>query len=651
MRLAVLPAVLALLCLAQPPLTARQETARSDRNANYTISARLDPASRTITAVSRMNWRNRTASPVSTLRLHLYWNAWRDADSTWMREATLAGDTDATFRSQEDRSAIDLTTLRVVDGPDLLPTLRFIAPDDGNSRDMTLAEVTLDQPLAPGAAVSLDAAWTARVPRPFARTGVIGRDFVIAHWFPKIGVLEDDGWHASQFHAGTEFFADFGTYDLSLTVPTGWVVGASGRETTRDVHDNGTTTHRYRAEDVHDAAWVASPDFLEHTTRVEFDDPARPPVDVRLLLRPEHSAQADRHLSATRAILREASRRLGPFPWPNLTVVDPVTIVNPYAQGGMTSGMEYPTLILAGTYWSNRWADVALEDVLAHEIAHQYFQSAVANDEVRHAWLDEGIATWVSNELLESIWPNRFVAIDRWFGGIVTWRHPDVRWSPTQLGFMLDTYRREPGWDASTTPTWRQSPRTWAHTNYLRAPLALETLRRVIGDEPMTAVLSTFAARGRFRHVVPDDFTQAVNEVSGRDMSWLLEATLGRSDTFDYAVEDVVHRDTETGVESTVIVRRRASGVFPVDIHVTFEDGREVFEQWDGVSSWREFTYDDTRPVTRVEIDRARVLVLDVHRTNNTWTANPRAEQAADRWTQRWIAWMQHVLLTYAFFI
>lgn len=654
MRVAAL-SVVVFLCVAPSGADARQDTPRADRNANYTLSARLDPSARTITGVGRLEWRNRTAHPTSELRFHLYWNAWRDPYSTWMREIALAGDTTLAARPESDRSAIDLTALRLIDGGtgvqlDLLPRVTFIAPDDGNPRDRTLTRIALDTPVAPGATIRIDFAWTSRVPRTYARTGVLGSDHVIAHWFPKIGVLEDDGWRASQFHAQTEFFADFGTYDVSLTVPSGWIVGATGIESSRDAHDNGTTTHRYIAHDVHDFAWTTSPEFIEHRTRFEAEDLT--PVDIRLLLRPEHRAQAERHLTATKEALAHLGRRVGPFPWPNLTVVDPVTVVNARAQGETTRGMEYPTLIVAGAKWSNRWMDFSLEDLIVHEVTHQYFQSAVANDEVRHAWLDEGVTTWLADEVLGAIWPNRFVAVDRYFGGLVTWRQPDVPWSRPHLGFFLDSYRKTPGWDAPVTPTWQMSPRTWAHTTYLRAPLALETLRRTIGSDAMTTVVATFAASGRFRHVTPDEFTAVVNETAGRDMAWLLDATLGSASTFDYAIEDVVHRDLDAGeVESTVIVRRLAPGIFPVDIRVTFDDGSHVVEAWDGAAPWRALTYEKKARVSRAEIDPERRLALDVHRTNNSWTSSPRGGDAADRWTRRWIAWMQHVLLTYAFFV
>ena len=100
----------------------------------------------------------------------------------------------------------------------------------------------------------------------------------------------------------TEFFSDYGVYDVSLTVPRGWMVGATGVERERRDNADGTTTHRYYQEDVHDFAWTTSPDYLERTAR--FEHPTLPPVEMRLLLQPEHAAQAERHFDATRHALK-----------------------------------------------------------------------------------------------------------------------------------------------------------------------------------------------------------------------------------------------------------------------------------------------------------------------------------------------------------
>src|SRR5581483_9012871 len=164
---------------------------------------------------------------------------------------------------------------------DLTGTRQFIAPDDGNTADETVMTVKLPdgRRIEPGGGATIRMTWTAHVPRTFARTGAIGNFFFIAQWFPKVGVLQDEGWNTHQFHAGTEFFSDYGVYDVSLTIPQGWPIGATGVE--REARENGdrTTTHRFYQEDVHDFAWTTSPDFLVRTAR--FEHPTLPPVEMR----------------------------------------------------------------------------------------------------------------------------------------------------------------------------------------------------------------------------------------------------------------------------------------------------------------------------------------------------------------------------------
>ena len=299
--------------------------ARSARNANYTITANLNPATRTLKGDALLTWRNVTSQPATSLRFHLYYNAWRNTRSSWMREGMLGGDTTLAERPEQDWGWIDITSIRVIGAggapADLTSRLRFIAPDDGNIDDRTLVELPLDAPVAPGATANVQITWASRVPRTFARTGTIGNFYFLAQWFPKIGVLEESGWNAHQFHAATEFFSDFGVYDVRLTVPQGWIVGATGQERGRRDEGDGTVTHHYQANDVHDFAWTTSPDYLERTAA--FEHPGLPAVAMRLLLQPEHASQADRHFDATRATLRYYGEWFGPYPYPNITVIDP----------------------------------------------------------------------------------------------------------------------------------------------------------------------------------------------------------------------------------------------------------------------------------------------------------------------------------------
>ena len=104
-------------------------------------------------------------------------------------------------------------------GQDLTSTLRFEAPDDGNSEDRTVVVAALTEPVQPGSAIEVEIVWKAKIPRTFARTGYRGDFYFIAHWFPKLGVFEGGGWNCHQYHASTEYFSDYGVYDVSITVP------------------------------------------------------------------------------------------------------------------------------------------------------------------------------------------------------------------------------------------------------------------------------------------------------------------------------------------------------------------------------------------------------------------------------------------------
>ena len=264
----------------------------SPRNASYTITARLDPGTRTITGSETIAWRNISGRSATDLQFHLYWNAWKNARSTFMRERALGGNSDDGGRRADEWGRIDVTAIKIA-GTDRTASKRFIAPDDDNANDETVMSVPLERPIEPGGTATVELAWTAHVPRTFARTGAIGNFFFIAQWFPKLGVLQQEGWNCHQFHSGTEFFSDYGVYDVSLTVPAGWPLGATGVERERRDNADGTATHRYHQDDVHDFVWTTSPDYLVRTAR--FEHARLPPVEMRLLLQPEHAAQAERH--------------------------------------------------------------------------------------------------------------------------------------------------------------------------------------------------------------------------------------------------------------------------------------------------------------------------------------------------------------------
>ena len=619
----------------------------SPRNANYTIDVRLDAPARTLTGRETLTWTNISGAPTGELQFHLYYNAWRNAESTWMREAKRSDWwPEALHRSEDDFGAIDISSLKLTGGlspVDLTKEMKFIAPDDGNPQDRTVMAVTLPEPVGPGETIALDIVWTSKIPRPFARTGAVGNYFFLGQWFPKIGVLDATGkWNCHQFHVLTEFFADYGVYDVRMTVPGGWPLAATGLE--REGRDNadGTATHRYYQEDVHDFAWTTSPDFLERRER--FEQTGLPPVEMRLMLMSGHEKQAERHFEGTRAALRLYGEWFGGYPYGHITIVDP-------AWRSQTDGMEYPTLFTAGTRWLMPRQDMNLEDTLVHEVGHQWWYAMVGTNEFEDAWMDEGINQYANARAdAEAFSDGRDVR--RYFGGFVPWVIRDVRWDRVVDGELIAAYRGSPTTDVPSTPTYQSWPRTSTPLAYSKPALWLHTLERALGWSTVQRILSTFSDKWRFKHPRPGDFFQVANEVSGRDLGPYFDQVYRGSAVFDYGVESVTSVATDDdSFRTDVIVRRYGDGIFPLTLLINFADGAQTRIAWDGVERWKDVTLDHPARALSAQVDPDQILLLDVNFTNNSFTTEPQASRAATKWAAKWMVWLEDQLLTWAFLL
>ena len=617
----------------------------SPRNAGYSIDAALDPAARTITGSEIITWRNITTKPANDLQFHLYWNAWRDDKSTWQRERKLGQQQSVRAVRPEDRSRIDVTSIRLTGGSapiDLTGQMRFIAHDDGNADDRTVLQAPLPQPAAPGSTLTIEVKWTAHVPRPVARTGVIGNYFFIVQWFPKLGVLQDDGWNCHQFHSSTEFFSDYGVYDVRLTLPQSWTAGATGMERERrDDTAARTTTHRYYQEDVHDFAWTTSPDYLVRTAR--FEHATLPPVEMRLLLQPEHAGQADRHFEATRAALKYYGEWFGAYPYGHITVVDPA-----YRSGA--GGMEYPTLFTAGTNWLAPDNIDDPEDVTVHEAGHQFWYGIVGNNEFENAWLDEGLNTF-SEARVMGTWDRPTYYHQRYFGGFIPFVFKDIVLDREIFWNRLADYRRNPESDAQSTPSYKYFPGLGGVITYNKTALWLNTMEKWLGWETLQRIMSTHFARWQFKHPKPQDFFDIANEVSGRDLNWYFDQVHRSSNVFDYGIQDLRSTAEDGRFRTEVVARRYGEAIFPIDVLVTFENGETVKEHWSGSERWQLYVYNRASKARSAEADPGRILLLDVNETNNSRTLQPKGPATATKWSLKWMVWLQDCLLSWSLFI
>ncbi len=271
--------------------------------------------------------------------------------------------------------------------------MHYIAPDDGNKDDKTVVDLAVPKPIAPGAYVQFKIAFHDQMPETQARSGW-KRDFLLGgQWFPKVGVWWNGAWNCHQYHATTEFFADFGVYDVKLTVPQYEVIGASGVEVSSVNNPDNTKTVTYHGDDIHDFAWTVSP---RYKVKESVYQAQMGPVKLRFLMQPAHWSQAERHERITTESIDRFEKWYGPYPYKTLTVVDP----EPDSAAG---GMEYPTFITGGTSWFMPKGDYEPEVVVEHEFGHQYWYGMVATNEFEDAWMDEGINSYTEVKVMDSI--------------------------------------------------------------------------------------------------------------------------------------------------------------------------------------------------------------------------------------------------------
>ncbi|MEM6645959.1 MAG: M1 family metallopeptidase, partial [Bacteroidota bacterium] len=605
----------------------------SERRVSYVMDVTLDPDTRRLDGKQRITWRNPDRVPVQTLQFHLYLNAFKPG-STFMSES---GGRHRGFSAATadpwGGTAITAMTWDDADAPvDLTHAIRFIQTTDANPADETVAEVRLPRAVAPGETIALDVAFAATLPEIVARTGYAVADtgnpfFLVAQWFPKLGAYEIPGqryvpedaargaWSTHQFHAATEFYADFGTYEVTMRVPEAYIVGATGVEVGSETA-GGIKSVTYRADDVHDFAWTASPDYLVLTDTWEH-------VEIKLLLLPYHEAQAERHFEATKIGLAYMDRWVGQYPYPTLTVVDAI---------GGAGGMEYPTFFTVGTVYRQPAWSRFLEVITIHEFIHQYFQGLIASNEAEEAWLDEGITSYLEMRIMDEAYgPGSMLNI------------PGLRISDSDYQRLAYT-RSFPGRGIIATRAWEHRYASdFPKLAYNKPAVVLKTLEQYLGWDTMEEVLKMYYARWRFRHPTTRDFIAVAEEVAQQDLSWFFDQFLYDDVVVDYRVVSIATRTADAaGVTSTVVLERLGDGVFPQTLRVTYDDGTTEDRAWDGEAEWHRLTFGGR--VTEAYLDPDNHVWLDIDRLNNRRTLRP--DDTLARKTQlKATAWLQAVFV------
>ncbi|MEO6778264.1 MAG: M1 family metallopeptidase [Gemmatimonadaceae bacterium] len=491
----------------------------------------------------------------------------------------------------------------------------------------TVASVTPPAPIAPGATATIEATWHFAVPRvdTLERGERMGRfgDYLyqVAQWYPQVAMYDDlRGWDTDQYLGVGEFYNQFGSFDVNITVPRGWLVGATGdlqnpaevlSQRTRDrlalamtvdttVHvvtaaergagvtattatgsttAPGTTlTWHFTAPRVNDFAFATSRDYVYDATHANI--PGRGAIPVNVLYLPQHTAYATNNSAQYgRFALEHHSSYVFPYEFSQGTIAD-----------GPETGMEYPMIIFNGP-------DLA---VTIHEFGHEWFPMTVGSDETRYGWMDEGF-----NEYIDAA------------------AEADFNHKPVDLLRSSPAYRRIAGSELEAPMMW---PTDFAGPNatittYAKAPIVFHALGGVVGDSATHAAFVTYAKEWRFKHPSPYDFFMSMNRSLGRDLDWFWYQWFFTTYTVDQAIESVTMR----GGNAIVTIHDRGDMAMPIILRVDYISGAS-----DVVVQKADVWFTGTRHVALTIPLRGRTIKTvtldpdnrfqDLDRSNNVWS-------------------------------
>jgi hypothetical protein len=603
----------------------------SSRQTYYKIDARLDVTEKIVDGEMVTYWVNKSSDIVTDVQLHLYLNAFSSSKSTFLKDrpGLLGG-------KESDLGWIDLISVSDRKGRDMIPVMEFISPDDGNPDDKTVLKIILHESAQPGDTVYLNISFKSKLPSIIIRTGAKDDYFFVAQWFPKFGVYEPagmrfafkGGWNCHQFHSTSEFYSNHSVYDVTITVPKEYIVGSGGMLIKESEADGGKKIMVYRAEDLVDFAWTAWPGYSVFTDEWKH-------IKITLLLPKFRENQVERQFKAVKNALEYMEKRIGPFPYPHLTFVDPPT------KDSGAGGMEYTTLFTSASSFIMPESVHMPEMVTIHEFGHGYFMGILASNEFEEPWLDEGVNTFWESRIMDHYYGKNASLIDL----------PYLKFSDVSMS--RSSYVTSGGKQVTSNNeySWNYPHGTYGMMSYNKAAAWLNTLMGIVGEETIDEVFSEYYKRWAFKHPSGKDFVNVVNDVVtrrhgdkfGTDMNWFFNQTLYGTGICDYKVSGFSNDRITKSVgrpevsdslktelsgkdslyNSVAMVERIGEIMLPVEILVHFNDSSAVLENWDGKARYKDFTYTGTRKIDWVKIDPDYKITMDINFVNNSMTDAP----------------------------
>ncbi|MBX2873843.1 MAG: M1 family metallopeptidase [Saprospiraceae bacterium] len=505
---------------------------------NYQIKVKLDDQQHLLDGYITINYKNNSPDTLQRLYFHLWPNAYRNQTTAFAQQMLRQGRQDFYFAKDSQLGSISKIDF-LVDDQEVRWRL--------SNEHQDIALLILNQPLAPNQSIKIETPFRVKIPDSFSRLGHVDDAYQITQWYPKPAVYDREGWHPMPYLDNGEFYSEFGSFDVQITLPDNYLVGATGELVSADEKERlekisqetrlyldtfpypspfiefepspesseKWKTIQFKAEDVHDFAWFADKRFKVLVDQLELATGQK--IETKVFFTKSEEAYWQYAMDYMQRALVFFSEKVGAYPYPQMTVVQ-----SALSAGG---GMEYPMITVIDEVGTETY----LDEVIAHEVGHNWFYGVLASNERAHAWLDEGITSYYEKKYLESIEDLEHETSRKK-------RLLEELGAPRRPYLYKARTRRD---QAPDTPADQLRPSNYAMSSYTKPALGFRMLEEYMGCFEFDQAMQAYYQRWKFKHPQPEDLRAVLIQHNRDSLDWLFDGILGSTERYDYAIKRV----------------------------------------------------------------------------------------------------------------
>ncbi len=590
---------------------------------NYKISVRLDDRKHILRGFAEFEYINHSPDTLNELYIHLWPNAYKNGETALAKQMQENGNDVLKNISNEDNGFIDSIAFQI-NGKKVKYSI-FQGHED-------IAVLALLTPLLPDESIDVSTPFRVKVPSgSISRLGHIGQSYQITQWYPKPAVYDKNGWNPMPYLNQGEFYSEFGSFDVSITLPKNYVVGSTGdlqnaseiefmNNLAKETELNLTSlvaesnqintitpfppsadnykTIRYTQDKVHDFAWFADKRYAVLKGSVELPG-TRKLVDTWALFVPQNA----RHWQHAIEYLNDGTYYYslwnGNYPYNHVTAVD-----GTISAGG---GMEYPNVTVIG----NSSSKEELEIVIVHEVGHNWFYGIMGSNERVHGWMDEGINTLNEVRYIQTKYPDNTRLSDMVLNGRFHLNDLDYH----DMGDLSYRFTHTAGADQPIeTHSKDFSPANYGIIMYQKTGLVFYYLKDFLGDLEFDRIMHAYFNEWKFKHPQPEDLRILFENETGKDLSWFFDDLIQTTNHVDFKI-----RSVKPKLKSGSVVKVKNVGQVngPIEINA-FKNDDLIETIWIEPGNSEGVLSSNITEFNRVVID-ADKNIPELSRHNNTW--------------------------------